>query len=134
VGRDAVFLSDGHIDQFIEVIGPYQIQSFFKFGVQASTKMISFAGISVCMITRVLAQVVEDLCILHDDAGSLSQIQKFIELPLNESLQNVMCSESGLEFIPGDNMTSRLHGMVMIPPYAGSAAKLLGCEEGLVLV
>jgi hypothetical protein len=71
--------------------------------------------------------VVEDLCILHDGAGSLSQIQKFIELPLNESLGNVMCSESGPEFIPGDNMTSRLHGMVMIPPYAGSAAKLLGC-------
>jgi hypothetical protein len=78
--------------------------------------------------------VVEDLCILHDGAGSLSQIQKFIELPLNESLGNVMCSESGPEFIPGDNMTSRLHGMVMIPPYAGSTAKLLGCEEGLVLV
>jgi hypothetical protein len=36
--------------------------------------MISFAGISVCMITRILAQVVEDLCILHDGAGSLSQI------------------------------------------------------------
>jgi hypothetical protein len=35
-------------------------------------KMITFAGISVRMITRVLAQVVEDLCILHDGAGSLS--------------------------------------------------------------
>jgi hypothetical protein len=26
-------------------------------------------------------------------------------------------------------MTSRLHGMIMIPPYAGSATKLLGCKE-----
>jgi hypothetical protein len=86
------------------------------------------------MITRVLAQVVEDLCILHDGAGSLSQIQKFIELLLNESFRNVMRSESGSEFILGDDMTSQLHGMVMVPPYAGSAAKLLGCEEGLVLV
>jgi hypothetical protein len=86
------------------------------------------------MITRVLAQVVEDLCILHDGAGSLSQIQKSIELSLNESFGNVMCSESSLEFSPGDNMTSWLHGMVMIPPYAGSAAKLLGCEERLVLI
>jgi hypothetical protein len=86
------------------------------------------------MITRVLAQVVEDLCILHDGAGSLSQIQKFIELPLNESFGNVVRSESGSELVPGDDMISRLHGMVMVPPYAGSAAKLLGCEEGLVLV
>jgi hypothetical protein len=86
------------------------------------------------MITRVLAQVVEDQCILHDGVGSWSQIQKFIELSLNESFRNVVCSESGFEFIPGDDMTSRLHGMVMVPPYAGSAAKLLGCEEGLVLV
>jgi hypothetical protein len=72
-------LSDGHIDQFIEVIGPYQIQSFFKFGVQASTEAVSLTGISVRMITRVLAEVVEDFCMLHDSAGSLSQIQKFIE-------------------------------------------------------
>jgi hypothetical protein len=127
-------LSDGHIDQFIEVIGPYQIQSFFKFGVQASMKTILFAGISVCMITRVLAQVVEDLCILHDGAVSLNQIRKFIELLLNESFGNVMHSESSPELIPGDDMTSRLHGMVMVPPYAGSAAKLLGCEECLVLI
>jgi hypothetical protein len=32
VGWDAVFLSNGHVDQFIEIIGPYQIQSFFKLG------------------------------------------------------------------------------------------------------
>jgi hypothetical protein len=86
------------------------------------------------MITRVLAQVIEDLCILHDCAGSLGQGQKFIELSLNESLWNVVHSESGLEFIPGNNMTSRLHGMVMVPPYAGSAAKLLGCEECLIRI
>jgi hypothetical protein len=127
-------LGDGHIDQLIEGVGLNQIQSFLKLGVQASTETISLTGISVRMITRILAQVVEDLCILHDDAGSLSQIQKFIELLLNESFGNVVRSKSGPEFIPGDNMTSRLHGMVIVPPYVGSAAKLLGCEEGLVLV
>jgi hypothetical protein len=127
-------LSDGHIDQFIEVVGLYQIQSFLKFGVQASTEAISFAGVCIRMITRILAQVIEDLCILHNSAGSLSQIQKFIELSLNKSLWNVVHSESGPEFIPGDDMTSRLHGMVMVPPYAGSAAELLSCEECLVLV
>jgi hypothetical protein len=86
------------------------------------------------MIPRVLAQVIEDLCILHDCAGSLGQGQKFIELSLNESLWNVVRSESGLEFVPGNNMTSRLHGMVMVPPYAGSAANFLGCEEYLIRI
>jgi hypothetical protein len=95
---------------------------------------ITFAGISVCMITRILVQVIEDLCILQNGAGSLSQIQKFIELSLNESLWNVMCSKSGPEFVPCYDMTSRLHGMVMVPPYAGGAAKLLGCEEGLIRI
>jgi hypothetical protein len=127
-------LGNGHIDQFIEVISPNQIQPLLKLGIQASTEMITFAGISVRMITRILAQVVEDLCILHDGAGSLSQIQKFIELSLNESFRNVVRSESGPKFISGDNMTSRLHGMVMVPSYVGSAAKLLGCEECLVLI
>jgi hypothetical protein len=89
------------------------------------------------MITRILAQVVEDLCILHDSAGSLSQIQKFIELSLNESFWNVVCSESGPEFVLCDDMTSRLHGMVMVNhmravPRSCCAAKsaLLSSEHG----
>jgi hypothetical protein len=86
------------------------------------------------MITRILAQVVEDLCILHDSAGALSQIQKFIELSLNESSGDVVRSKSGPKFIPGDDMSGRLHGMIMIPPDAGSAMELLGCKEHLVFI
>jgi hypothetical protein len=86
------------------------------------------------MITRVLTQVIEGLCILHDSAGSLGQSLKFIELSLNESFWNVMRSESGPEFVPYDNMTNWLHGVIMVPPYAGSAAKLLSCEEYLVRI
>jgi hypothetical protein len=116
VSLDAVFLSDGHIDQLIEIIGPYQIQSFFKFVIQASAKAISFAGITVRMVTCVLAQVIENLCVLHDGASSLSQVQKFIELSLNESLGYVVRLKGGPELIPGDNMIGRLHGVKMIPP------------------
>jgi hypothetical protein len=71
---------------------------------------------------------------LHDGAGSLSQIQKFIELSLNESFGDVVRSKSGSKFVLGDDMTGRLHGMIMIPPYAGSATELLGCKECLVLI
>jgi hypothetical protein len=127
-------LDNGHIDQFIEVIGPYQVQPFLKLCVQASMEAISFAGISVRMITRVLAQVIEDLCILQNHAGPLSQGQEFIELSLNKSLWNVVRFESSPKFVPCDNMTNRLHGVVMVPPYAGSAAKLLCRKECLVRV
>jgi hypothetical protein len=97
-------------------------------------KAILFTGVSVRMITHVLAQVIEGLCILHDSVDSLGQGQEFIELSLNESLWNVVRSESGPEFVPCDNMTSRLHGVVRVPPYAGGAAKLLTREECLVRV
>jgi hypothetical protein len=33
VGGNAILLSNGHIDQLIEIVGLYQIQPFFKFGV-----------------------------------------------------------------------------------------------------
>jgi hypothetical protein len=69
-----VFLFFSALWAEIEILGLYQIQSFFTFGVQASTKTISFAGIIVRMVSRVLAQVVENLCVLHDGAGSLSQV------------------------------------------------------------
>jgi hypothetical protein len=78
--------------------------------------MISFAGITVRKVSRILAQVVENLCILHNGAGSLSQIQKFIELSLNESFGYVVRSERSPELVPGDDMIGRLHSVKMIPP------------------
>jgi hypothetical protein len=68
------------------------------------------------MVSRVLAQVVKNLCVLHDGAGSLSQVQKFIELALNESLGYMVRSKGGPELVPGDDMIGRLHGVKMIPP------------------
>jgi hypothetical protein len=68
------------------------------------------------MISRILAQVVENLCILHDSAGSLSQVQKFIELALDESLRDMVRLKGSSELILGDNMIGRLHGVKVIPP------------------
>jgi hypothetical protein len=79
-------------------------------------KAISFAGITVRMVTCVLAQVIENLCVLHDDASSLSQVQKFIELSHEESLGYVVRSKRSPKLIPGDDMIGRLHGVEMIPP------------------
>jgi hypothetical protein len=95
---------------------------------------ISLTDINVRTITCILAQEIEDLGILYNSAGSLGQHQEFIELSLNESCWNMVRSESSPEFIPCDNMTNRLHGVVMVPPYAGGATKLLSRKECLVHV
>jgi hypothetical protein len=84
------------------------------------------------MIARVLAQVIESLCILQYSAVALSKCQKFIELSLNESFQYMVRPKCGLEFFPGDDMSIRLHGIVVVPPNASSTTELLGCEESLV--
>jgi hypothetical protein len=84
------------------------------------------------MIARVLAQVIESLCILKYSATSLSKCQKFIELSLNESFRNMVCPKGGLEFFPVDNMSNRLHSIVVVPPNASITTELLGCEESFV--
>jgi hypothetical protein len=40
-----------------------------------------------------------------------------------------MCPEGSPEFIPGDDMSRRLHGVEIIPPYTSSTAKLLGSKR-----
>jgi hypothetical protein len=109
-------LSNGHVDELVKIVGPYQIQSLFKFSIQAPAKTISFAGITVRMVSRILAQMVENLCVLYNYTGSLSQVQKFIQLSLNESFGYVVRSKRSPELIPGDDMISRLHSVKMIPP------------------
>jgi hypothetical protein len=84
------------------------------------------------MIARVLAHVIESLYVLNYSAASLSKCQKFIELSLNESFWDMVRSKSGLEFIPSDNMSIRLHGIVVVPLHASNTMELLGCEESFV--
>jgi hypothetical protein len=86
------------------------------------------------MRSRILAQVIENLCILCDSTGTLGQAQKFIELSLNESRWYMMCSECSPKLIPSDDVIGGLHSMKLIPPKTGSASKLLGCKEHLVLI
>jgi hypothetical protein len=82
----------------------------------------------------ILAQVIKNLCILRNSAGTLGQTQKFIELPLNESRWYVMCSERSSKLVPGDDVIGRLHRMKLIPPKTSSASELLGRKEYLILI
>ena len=97
-------------------------------------KTVALLGVSIRMMARVLAQVIEGLCILKNSEGPLIKSQEFIQLPLNQSLRNMMCPKGIPEFLPRDNMSSRLHSTIVIPPNASGATKLLGGELSLVRI
>ena len=75
---NAIVLSDGHIYQLIKAVGMDKIEMLLELGVKTTVKTILLLGIAVCMIARILAQVIEDLCILKHSAGSLRKHQEFI--------------------------------------------------------
>ena len=66
--------------------------------------MVPFLGIAIGMIARILAQVIEDLCVLQYRAGSLCQIQELIHLSVHESFENMMRPKGGPEFFLEDYM------------------------------
>ena len=118
---NTIALSDGHVYQIIEIVGANKIKMSFELGVKTTTKMILLLGISVCMMTGILSQMMEDLYILKHSAGSLCKRQEFVQLLIHESLGNMMRSESGPKFIPIDHIIDGQRGTIIIPPDAGGA-------------
>jgi hypothetical protein len=45
-----------------------------------------------------------------------------------------MCPEGGPKFLPGDNMSSRMHSAKIIPPNTSSTTKLLGSKVNFTRV
>jgi hypothetical protein len=78
--------------------------------------------------------MIESLCILQYRTVALGECQEFVQLPLHQSFKNIMCPEGSPKFLPGNNMSSGLHGTKIIPPNAGSTTKLLGGEVSFTLV
>ena len=72
---NVIVLSDGHIHQLIKIVGANKVKTLLELGVKTTAEMILLLGIAVCMITDILAQVVEDLCVLQHSAGSLCKRQ-----------------------------------------------------------
>ena len=75
---NAIVLSNGHIHQLIKTIGADKVKMLLELGVKTTTEMILLPGITVCMMTGVLAQMIEDLCILKHTTISLGKRQEFI--------------------------------------------------------
>ena len=83
------------------------MEALSELGVETAAETIPLLGITIGMITSILAQVINDLCILQHRAGSLCQCQELIHLPVHESLGNMMRPEGDHEFVPEDYMVSR---------------------------
>ena len=75
---NAIVLSDGLIHQLIKTIGADKVETLLELGVKTRAETILLLGIAVCMIARILAQMIEDLCVLKHSAGSLRKRQEFI--------------------------------------------------------
>jgi hypothetical protein len=75
---NAIVLSNSLIHQLIKTVGADKVETLLELGVKTTAEMILLLGIAVCMITSILAQVIEDPCILKHSAGSLSKCQEFI--------------------------------------------------------
>jgi hypothetical protein len=107
VSNNTILLGDGLVDQLIEAISPDSVETVTQLGVETPAKAVSLLLIGISMITYILAQVVEGLSILQYRAGSLIECQEFIQLAIKNSSWDVVPSESNLEFLPRNFMTSR---------------------------
>ena len=64
MGSNTVLLCNGQVDHFIVGVGLNKVQAFLELGSEATTETITFLGISISMMPRILAQMIEGLCIL----------------------------------------------------------------------
>jgi uncharacterized protein (DUF486 family) len=103
---NTVFLSYGKVEKFIEAVSTNNVVALTKLGVESCAEMISLLLIWICMITSILAHVVDGMGILQHSAGSLSQCQELIELAIFNPCWNMVSPESRLELFPCHNMVS----------------------------
>ena len=47
--NNTVLLSNGQVDQLIVSVGLNKVQAFFELGSEATTKTITFLGVSICI-------------------------------------------------------------------------------------
>jgi hypothetical protein len=55
VSYNTVLLRDGQIDQLIEAINPYSVESFPQLGVETPAEVVSLLLIRISMVTCILA-------------------------------------------------------------------------------
>jgi hypothetical protein len=121
-------LGDSHVDQLIVAVGPDGVETITELSAEPPPEPVSLLLICICMVSRILAQVIKSLGILQHCPVALSECQKLIELPVHNPGWYMVSSESCLELPPLHLSVLWLHSKKMIPPSPCGSAKLLGGE------
>jgi len=70
-------------------------------------KAFTLLSVGIHVMSSILTQVIESLCILQHSPSALSECQELIELTIKKSRWNMMSSKSILELIPIHHMISQ---------------------------
>lgn len=134
MSHDAIFLGDYQVDQLIVAIGSDSVEEFLELSVEASSEPVPLLFLGVSMVTLILSQIIECMCIVEYCAVPLSQRQEFIKLVVHEACWDVIPSEHCLKLVPSNLVVSWLHGAGVIPPCPSGSTKLLGGESCLCCI
>ena len=72
MSHDTILLSYCHIHQLIIGINLNKVETFLQLSIKSPTEAITLLSVGISVITRILAQLIEGLSILHYYAGTLS--------------------------------------------------------------
>jgi hypothetical protein len=128
---DTVLLGDGHVDQLIIAVGPDGVETVTELSAEPPSEPVPLLLICVCVISGILAQVIEGLSILQHCPVSLSECQKLVELSVHMPAGIWCPPESCLELSPFHLSVLWLHSKKMVPPCPCGSAKMLGGEPDL---
>jgi hypothetical protein len=102
-----------------------------ELSTEAPPEHVPLLLISVCMISCILAQVIEGLSVLQHSTVPLSKCQKLIKLVVHNACRYMMPSESCLELSPFHHVINWLHGEKVIQLSPHGSTKLLVGEPDL---
>jgi hypothetical protein len=97
---NAVLLGDSHVDQLVVAVGPDCVETIPELSAEPPSESVPLLLICICMISRILAQVIKGLGILQHCPVALSECQKLIELPVHDPGWYMVSSKSCLELPP----------------------------------
>jgi hypothetical protein len=90
--------------------------------------------IGVGVVGAILREVVEHLVVLVHTARTLLQVQELLKLASHQGHRDVVPTESCAELGPRHLVAVLNSGSEVSPPSTRGSMKLLGCEQGLLVL
>jgi hypothetical protein len=85
VSQSKIFLRDGQFDQLIVAIGPNSIEILTELSAEASLEPVPLLINRICMVARILAQIIEGMYILEHYVIPLGKRPEFIHLTTHDT-------------------------------------------------